>query len=400
MYNKNISKILEKVKNKGDKAVTDYTYKFDKIRLSSASFRLTPKQVNELAEKTPQKLKTAIKNAARNIEYFHKQEYQRIKKTWQIKTNGKILGQIINPVDNLCVYIAGGKYAFYPSIVLMSVIPAKIAGVKNITITTPPNNITPSVMYAAKITGVNTVYRIGGPQAVAAFAFGTKTIPKADMIVGPGSSYVTESKRQLYGITGIDLIAGPSEVGIICDETAQPKQLAYDLLSQIEHSPDARGYLFCSSVGLINKVKKLIEIEIKENRSSLPYLSLKKQLSFYNCSTEKAVEEVNKIAPEHLQIIHKKESYILSRIKNAGAVFLGKYTPVVTGDYYAGPSHTLPTNGTARFSSGLSVQTFLKKISVIRYSQSALIKDASNIQELALSEGLKMHAKSIKVRVE
>jgi len=396
--NNNIAKIINDVKARGDKAVAEYTLKFDRVNIYPEDFLLSQQELDTAVDKIDTNLKHAINHAAENIEFFHKCERNKITKSWKYSNKGKTVGQIVKPVETICVYIAGGKYAYYPSIVLMTVIPARIAGVKNIYIATPPANITPSVLYAAKAAKVDKVFRVGGPQAIAGFAFGTEALPKADMIIGPGSSYVTEAKRQLFGNVGIDLIAGPSEVALICDSSSNPVYIAYDLLAQIEHAPDAKGYLYCDSKRVIEKVKKLIEKEIKKNKEDIPHLSVKRQIIMDCCSLQQSIDKVNTIAPEHLQIMHREAKNIVSKIKNAGAVFIGKYSPVAAGDYYAGPSHTLPTAGTARFSSGLSVQTFMKKTSYIEYNNSALKRDSKDIIQLAYTEGLRMHGKSVKVR--
>jgi histidinol dehydrogenase len=281
----------------------------------------------------------------------------------------------------------------------MCAIPARVAGVKKIVMTTPPANAIPEVLYAASVAGVDEVYRLGGAHAIAAFAYGTRSIPGVNIIAGPGSRYVTEAKRQVFGDVGIDLIAGPSEIAVICDDSADTAAVCADLLAQAEHSPDTRSYVFSDSESFLKALKKRLAIELRTAAARAPHLRTV-QITFRRCTYDEAVHEVNRLAPEHLEIIHRKADAIAARVKNAGAIFIGSYSPVALGDYYAGPSHVLPTAGTARFSSGLSVRSFLKRTSVIKADARVLANAAPDIIRLAESEKLFMHAESIRRRIK
>jgi len=382
-----VKKIIDDVKKFGDKAVIKYSKKFDNEFLRLQEFQVKKSEIENSEDLISEELKISLLKSAKNIESFHKEELKRIKKSWKIKKNGLTIGQIIQPVEKVGIYVAGGKYAFYPSIVLMTVIPARVSGVKKIIMTTPPSNAkNPAVLYSAKISGVTEIYRIGGAQAIAALAFGTETIPNVDLIVGPGSSYVTEAKRQLFGTVGIDLLAGPSELAILCDKTADTDFIVYDLLAQLEHSPETSVWLFSDSDKIIDIVHKKIK-----------KLS-KRKIAFVKKSIDECINEINNIAPEHLQIMVKNPEKILDEIKNAGAIFIGSFSPTAFGDYFAGPSHVLPTGSTAKFSSGLSVQTFLKKTSIIKCSKKALLKASKYISNIAEAEKLIYHKKSIEIR--
>ncbi len=391
-----VKKIIEDVQKKGDSAITYYSKKYDNISLKPKDFQIKNSEIKNSEKNISKELKDSLIKSAKNIENFHKEELRRIKRTWKITRNGLTIGQIIKPVEKVGIYVAGGKYAYYPSIVLMTAIPAKVAGVKKIIMATPPSSAdNPAVLFSAKLCGISEIYRLGGPQAVAGLAFGTETIPKVDLIIGPGSSYVTEAKRQLFGIVGIDLLAGPSELAVLCDQTVDPDFITYDLLAQAEHSPESKVWLFSNSEKIVNVVYQKIVENLK--KSSIKFLE--NQFIFVKKSIKQCINELNNIAPEHLQIIVKNPEKILTKIKNAGAIFIGKFSPVALGDYFAGPSHVLPTGSTAKFSSGLSVQTFLKKTSVIKCERNKLFEISKYISKIAETEKLTYHKKSIEIRV-
>lgn len=382
-----VAAIIEDVKKNGDSAVIKYVKKFDGLSFASVKQMLIGKKQTDFAAKNIENnLKKSIQASFKNIQAFHKKEYLNIKKQWFISDKVKTVGQTYNPVESVAIYVPGGKFS-YPSSVLMNAIPAKVAGVKRIVMITPPKKMTNEVLYAASLCGINEIYSIGGPVAIAALAYGTKTIKPADMIVGPGNAYVNEAKRLVFGKVGIDSLAGPSEVAIIADSGANIEYIYYDIMAQVEHDSMAKAYLFCASNETAKKVKNMIDKQ---------YL---KQIIIKNTDIEEACGLVNKIAPEHLELLVKDAKKIVEYIKNAGAVFVGYKTPTVVGDYLAGPSHVLPTNGAARYSSGLSVMTFLKRTSYIE------LKDAgkniiSSISAFAGAEGLVNHKKSIEVRYD
>jgi len=380
-----VAAIIEEIKKNGDSAVIKYVKKFDGLSFASVKQTLIGKKQTDFAAKNIENnLKKSIQASFKNVQAFHKKEYSNIKKQWFISDKVKTIGQTYNPVESVGIYVPGGKFS-YPSSVLMNAIPAKVAGVKRIVMITPPKKMTNEVLYAASLCGINEIYSIGGPVAVAALAYGTKTIKPVDMIVGPGNAYVNEAKRLVFGKVGIDSLAGPSEVAIIADAGANIDYIYYDIMAQVEHDSMAKAYLFCTSNETAKKVKNMIDKQ---------YL---KQIIIKNTDIEEACGLVNKIAPEHLELLVKDAKKIVKYIKNAGAVFVGYKTPTVVGDYWAGPSHVLPTNGAARYSSGLSVMTFLKRTSYIE------LKDAgkniiSSISAFAGTEGLVNHKKSIEVR--
>ncbi len=381
-----VSKILKLVELGGDKALLRYTLRFDGIKLAPGKIQVNALKDGILLNGFSPSLKAAFDKSALNIKKFHLSELRNIDLSWRINQNGTITGQDIRPVESVGIYVPGGRYS-YPSTVLMTAIPARAAGVKNIVIVTPPKNITPELIYAAKISGVNAIYRVGGPWAVAALAFGTQSVPKVDLIVGPGNKYVNEAKRQVFGNTGIDSLAGPSEIAVIADDTANESFIAQDILSQLEHDPDARAYFYTDSLRLFRGVN-----------NALYGKADKKQIKAVKCSIPKAVELVNALAPEHLEIAIKNARKTAAKIKNAGAVFIGNYSPVAAGDYWAGPSHTLPTGRAARFSSGVSVSTFLKRTSYIELSKRSFLRGAKFIKDIAAAEGLIQHRKSIEIR--
>lgn len=394
--------IVDAVRNLGDKALFEYSQKFDYVGISSSNVKVTKEEMKEAFDNLDKELQEAMLVSAGRIEAFHEKQKQN---TWMdIKENGEILGQRVMPLEKVGVYVPGGKAA-YPSSVLMNVIPAKVAGVSQIVMVTPvakDGTLTQEVLAAAYIAGVHEVYKIGGAQAIAALAFGTETIPKVDKIVGPGNIYVALAKREVFGYVGIDSIAGPSEILIIADESANPTFVAADLLSQAEHDELASAVLLTSSMSLAEAVNK----EVTRLYETMPRKAiLNVSLDQYSAilveeSLEKACEVANQIAPEHLEVATKAPFEVLHLIKNAGAIFLGHYTPEPVGDYMAGPNHVLPTNGTARFFSPLSVDDFIKKSSILSFSKEALLPIGNQIIKFAESERLYAHALSVKVRLE
>lgn len=401
-YEKTVSEIIENVKTNGDSALFEYTFKFDKYALSEDTIRVTPQEITEAYQKVDSNLVEVIRKSAANIRAFHEKQ---LRNSWfDTKPDGSILGMRITPLERAGVYVPGGKAA-YPSSVLMNVIPAKVAGVSEIIITTPPGadgSVNPATLVAADIAGADTVYKVGGAQAIAALAFGTQSIPKVDKITGPGNIFVALAKKAVYGYVSIDSIAGPSEILVLADETANPKYVAADLLSQAEHDELASAILITTSAKLAEEVSKWIEQFTEDlSRSEI----IRKSLDNYGYllvaeDMEDAIDAANEIASEHLEILTENPFAIMTKIKNAGAIFLGEYSSEPLGDYFAGPNHILPTNGTARFFSPLSVDDFLKKTSIISYSRTALEAVHKDIETFAESEGLTAHANSVKVRFE
>lgn len=388
----NIKRVVEKIINdvrlKGDKAVCFYTEKFDKVKIAPSQFEVTTAEIQRCVEELQKKdreVYSAIKKSAENIKEFHIRQLKTLRRSWSYKKNGSIFGERLTPVDSVAIYVPGGRYP-YPSSALMTAIPARIAGVKKIVMITPPGGVVPPVLLAASVAGIDKVYRIGGVQAVAAVSFGTETIPKVDMVVGPGNAYVTEAKRQLFGVVGIDMLAGPSEVVVIADSSTPVSFIVNDLLAQVEHDPLSRAFLFTDSQKQIDEVKKLIPSIFKNN------------ISINKTSISKTIHLVNEIAPEHLELLIKKPRKVLNKIKNAGAIFIGSYTPTALGDYFAGPSHVLPTGGSARFSSGISVSTFMKRSSIISSNKNALRNWSDYVIKMADVEGLSYHAESVRIR--
>jgi len=377
--------IIENIRNNGDKAVIDYIKKFDGIIFKNIKeTKVSGKIFLNATKKVDEQFKQSVIASYKNILKFHQQEFKNIKKSWFISDKNKKVGQIYNPINSVAVYVPGGHFS-YPSSVLMNIIPAVVAGVKRIVLFTPPKKMTKEVLFAANLCGVKEVFSIGGPVAIAAAAYGTKTIKPVDMIVGPGNAYVNEAKRLVYGKVGIDSLAGPSEVAIIADSKAKIDYIYYDLMAQTEHDKMAKAYLFCPSKNIIEKVKNKIDKQ---------YL---KQIIFVNVNLKKAVEQVNEIAPEHLEILTENAQKIVKDIKNAGAIFVGYNTPTALGDYWAGPSHVLPTNSSAKYSSGLSVMTFLKRSSYIEVKKLDK-KTQEAVAYFAGIEGLNNHKKSVEIR--
>lgn len=401
-YEQTVSGIVNNVKENGDKAVFDYTEKFDHFALNSGNIRVTEEEIKEAYKEIPEDLIEVYRHSAANIRTFHEKQLRQ--SFIETRPDGSILGQRITPIEKAGVYVPGGKAA-YPSSVLMNVVPAKVAGVPKIVMTTPCNKegkVNAGTLVAADIAGVDEIYKVGGAQAIAALAFGTESVPKVDKITGPGNIFVALAKKAVYGHVSIDSVAGPSEILVLADETANPRYVAADLLSQAEHDELASAILITTSKDLAEKVSKEVDgfTETLERREIIL-----KSLSNYGYilvaeNMEDAIAAANDIASEHLEILTKNPYETMTKIKNAGAIFMGEYSSEPLGDYFAGPNHILPTNGTARFFSPLSVDDFIKKTSLISFSKDALEKVHTEIEAFAKSEGLTAHANSIKVRFE
>jgi histidinol dehydrogenase len=393
-----VKKIIVDVQKNGDKAVIKYTKKFDSVELKKV--RATTKEIESAAKKADADFIKVLKTSAKRIRAFHEMQKE---KSWQFTEDGATLGQIIRPIERVGVYVPGGKAA-YPSTVLMNVIPAQVAGVNEIAlcVPNPEGSINPYVAAAIKLLGVNEVYKIGGAQAVAAMAYGTESIKGVDKIVGPGNIYVAVAKRMVFGQVGIDMVAGPSEILIIADKTADPAFIAADMLSQAEHDEMASSVLVTDSVQLADKVKAELA---KQTKKLIRKDIAKKSLKNYGAiiitkNMDSASEIANRIAPEHLEIMTKRPTGLVPKIKNAGAIFLGQWTPEPLGDYAAGPNHTLPTGGTARFSSPLGVYDFIKRTSLLNFSKSGFMGLAKTVETFADLEGLEAHANTIRERLK
>lgn len=397
-----VNDILADIKENGDKALFEYTKKFDKADINESNVIVTPAEIEKAYTQVDAKLIDVIRKAIVNIRSYHEKQKQY---SWfDSKPDGTILGQKITPLARVGVYVPGGKAA-YPSSVLMNVIPAKVAGVEQMIMCTPPDkegNVYPTTLVAAHEAGVDVIYKAGGAQAVAAMAYGTKSIPKVDKIVGPGNIYVALAKKAVFGYVSIDSVAGPSEIMVIADESANPRFVAADLLSQAEHDEMASSILVTTSEDIACKVSNEVDNFVKQlSRKEI----IQKSLDNYGYilvadSMEEAVEVANDIASEHLEIVTQNPFDIMTKIKNAGAIFLGDYSSEPLGDYFAGPNHVLPTNGTAKFFSPLSVDDFIKKSSIISYSKNALEAVHTDIETFANAEYLTAHANSIHVRFE
>ncbi len=404
-YADTVAEIVNDVRENGDAAVAKYTLKFDKTEINAENIVVTREEIAEAyayVEANDKGLVDVIKKSARNIEVYHAKQMQY---SWfDSKPDGTMLGQKVTALGSVGVYVPGGKAA-YPSSVLMNIIPAKVAGVEKIVMVTPPGKdgkVNPGTLVAADIAGVDVIYKVGGAQAIAALAFGTETIPKVDKIVGPGNIFVALAKKAVFGFVSIDSIAGPSEILVLADETANPRYVAADLLSQAEHDEMASAILVTTSMELAEKVSEEVDKFVAVlSRKEI----LEKSLENYGYilvtdSMKDAIDVANDIASEHLEIVTKNPFDTMTRIKNAGAIFLGEYSSEPLGDYFAGPNHVLPTNGTAKFFSPLSVDDFIKKSSIISYSREALEAIHTDIEHFATSEQLTAHANSIKVRFE
>lgn len=392
--------IIESVRQNGDQALKDYTEKFDGISLDD--FKVSQAEIEEAFSQVDGKILEIIKEAAENIRSFHEKQ---LRPSWMTtEENGTVLGQKITPLDSVGLYVPGGTAA-YPSSVLMNVIPAKVAGVKRIVITSPPDKKTgklpPAVLAAAKIAGAEEIYKAGGAQAIAALAYGTETIAPVDKITGPGNIFVALAKREVFGDVDIDMIAGPSEIAILADDTAHADEVASDLLSQAEHDPMASVVLVTPSSALAAQVSREVDRQLAElPRQQIAFQSIENYGAVYVAENmDEAIETVNSLAPEHLEILTENPMELLGRIRHAGAIFLGRFSPEPVGDYFAGPNHVLPTNGTARFSSPLNVEDFQKKSSILLYSEKALKDNGEKIAAFARLEGLEAHARSIETRL-
>lgn len=395
-----VSEIINNVRKNGDKAVYDYTVKFD--GKAPEKTEITKDEIEELIKDCEPLFLEAITKAAANIKDFHARQVQQ---SWlTTKENGVIMGQRVRGLKRVGIYVPGGTAA-YPSSVLMNAIPAKLAGVEEVIMVTPPckdGKPNPNIMAAAKIAGVDRVFLMGGAQAAAALAYGTETVPKVDKIVGPGNIFVATAKKLLYGVVDIDMIAGPSEILIVADKTANPKFLAADLMSQAEHDRLASSILLTTSDEVAVETEKEVLRQVEKlSRKDIIEYSLSNFGAIIVCSDmTQAVDFANELAPEHLEVCCENPMEYVGKLHNAGSVFLGNYSPEPLGDYFAGPNHVLPTSGTARFFSPLSVDSFVKKSSFIYYTEDALKKDAELIEEFAEKEGLTAHANSITVRFE
>ena len=397
-----VNEILENVKKNKDKALFEYTKKFDGVDITPETFRVTKEEIKEAYTKVDEHLIEVIRKAIVNIKAYHEKQ---VRYSWfDSKPDGTLLGQKITALERVGVYVPGGK-AVYPSSVLMNIIPAKVAGVDRIVMTTPPGKdgkVYPITLVAANEAGVDEVYKVGGAQAIGALAYGTESIKKVDKIVGPGNIFVALAKKAVYGHVSIDSIAGPSEILVLADETANPRYVAADLLSQAEHDEMASAILVTTSEELAKKVSDEVDGFVKVlSRSEI----IQKSLDSYGYilvakDMEEAIDTANEIASEHLEIVTKNPFDTMTRIRNAGAIFLGEYSSEPLGDYFAGPNHVLPTNGTAKFFSPLSVDDFIKKSSIISYSREALELIHQDIEDFATAEKLTAHANSIAVRFE
>ncbi|MGN0330700.1 MAG: histidinol dehydrogenase [Kineothrix sp.] len=401
-YEAAVAEIVAQVREKGDEALFAYTEKFDQCRMDASGIRVTEAEVKEAYQAVDAAFVEVMKKAAENIRIFHSR--QRNNSWIDMKEDGSILGQKLTPIGTSGVYVPGGRAA-YPSSVLMNVIPARVAGVGRIVMATPPSpdgKVNPGTLVAADIAGVDEVYKAGGAQAIAAMAFGTESVPKADKITGPGNIFVALAKKACFGYVSIDSIAGPSEILVIADETANPRYVAADLLSQAEHDEMASSILLTTSERLAEEVS--IRAELFKNQLSRKAI-MEKSLENYGYilvadTMEEVIDAANEIASEHLEILTANPYEIMTKIRNAGAIFLGEYSSEPLGDYFAGPNHILPTNGTAKFFSPLNVDDFMKKTSIISYSREALEAVHKDIELFAEREGLTAHANSIKVRFE
>lgn len=397
-----VADILAQVKEKGDEALFSFTREFDKVDITPETIRVTEEEIQEAYQAVDASLLEVIKKALVNIRSYHEKQRQN---SWFTSTeNGTMLGQKVTPLNHVGVYVPGGK-AVYPSSVLMNIVPAKVAGVPHIVMTTPPGKdgkVNPSTLVAAKEAGADEIYKVGGAQAIGALAYGTASIPKVDKIVGPGNIFVALAKKAVYGHVSIDSIAGPSEILVLADETANARYVAADLLSQAEHDEMASAILITTSPELAQKVEEEIQGYLKvlsrkeiieKSLENFGYILIAEDM-------EEAIEAANEIASEHMEIVTKNAFEVMMKVRNAGAIFIGEYSSEPLGDYFAGPNHVLPTNGTAKFFSALSVDDFIKKSSIVYYSRSALKEIHKDIVQFATSEQLTAHANSIAVRFE
>ncbi len=397
-----VKNIIATVREKGDEALFDYTKKFDRADICADNIRVTEDEIEEAVRHTDPGLRSVMERAAANIRDYH--EKQKRNSWFTSGQNGMILGQKLSPLSCVGVYVPGGRAA-YPSTVLMDIIPAKVAGVERIVMVTPPDQtgkVSPVTLTAARIAGVNEVYKAGGAQAIAALAYGTESIPRVDKIVGPGNIYVALAKRLVYGEVSIDSVAGPTEILVIADETADPRYVAADLLSQAEHDPMASAILITTDRDLAGAVScEIDDMTDGLSRKDIIQSSLDNNgMILIADSLRDAIDAANAFAPEHMEILTREPFDVMTKIKNAGAIFLGEYSSEPLGDYYAGPNHVLPTGGTAKFFSPLGVDDYVKRSSIIYYSREALKNAEEDIETFAEAEGLTAHANSIRVRFE
>jgi histidinol dehydrogenase len=395
-----VKNIISDIRSSGDEALRTYTEKFDRVLLGS--FLVTESEINEAYGQVDSEFISIVQEAAENIRSFHEKQ---LRPSWMTtEENGSILGQKITPLDSVGVYVPGGTAA-YPSSVLMNVIPAKVAGVKRIVMVSPPDSagkLPSAVLVAAKIAGVEEIYKVGGAQAIGALAYGTQSIEPVDKITGPGNIFVALAKREVFGDVDIDMIAGPSEIAIIADDSARADEVAADLLSQAEHDPRACSVLITPSM----RLAEAVAVEVEKQLALLPRQEIASKsiadfgVIYVTSTIEEAVECVNQLAPEHLEILTENGMELLGKIRHAGAIFIGRYSSEPVGDYFAGPNHVLPTNGTARFSSPLNVDDFQKKSSVIIYSEKALKDNGEKIAKFARMEGLEAHARAVELRLK
>lgn len=401
-YEAAVREILNRVQTEGDRALFEYTAKFDKTEITAETIRVTEEEIKEAYQQTDPALIDVIRKALVNIRSYHEKQKQN---SWFTSSEeGTMLGQKVTPLQRVGVYVPGGK-AVYPSSVLMNIVPAKVAGVDQIVMTTPPGKdgkVNPSTLVAAKEAGADEIYKAGGAQAIGALAYGTQSIPKVDKIVGPGNIFVALAKKAVYGHVSIDSIAGPSEILVLADDSANPRFVAADLLSQAEHDELASAILITTSKALAEKVSREVDEFVKVlSRREI----IQKSLDNFGYilladSMEDAIEAANAIASEHMEIVTRNPFEIMMKVRNAGAIFIGEYSSEPLGDYFAGPNHVLPTNGTAKFFSPLSVDDFVKKSSIVYYSREALKKIHKDIEQFASSEQLTAHANSVAVRFE
>jgi histidinol dehydrogenase len=396
-----VASVLEDVRTRGDAAVIEYTERFDGVRLKRGDLRIGVRQLHESAELADASVREAVREAIKRVRAFHERERE---ESWEMEAGAGVrLGQRITPIERAGLYVPGGT-ASYPSSVVMNVVPAQVAGVERIVVATPPRTLAENPAVAAALVELNVteVYAVGGAQAVAALAYGTETIPRVDKITGPGNRYVAAAKKLVFGVVGIDSIAGPSEVVIVADETARASFVAADLLAQAEHGEDASAILITTD----EKLAAAVAAEVERQARQLGRLSLiEKSLADFGAiivldDLNEACELVNRLAPEHLEIMTRDAAAFAARVRHAGAIFFGEHTPEAVGDYFAGPNHVLPTGGAARFSSALGVYDFVKRTSLLRYSSAELGKTAHMIATLARAEGLDAHARSALIRLE
>lgn len=397
---KAVLEIIEKVKQDGDQALFALTEHFDRVKLTD--LKVKEAEIQAAYEAVNEKLLSIIREAAENIRTYHKKQRRN---SWMMtQENGTILGQKVTPLDSVGVYVPGGT-ATYPSSVLMTVVPAVVAGVERIVMVSPPQKdgkLNQTVLVAAREAGVKEIYKVGGAQAVAALAFGTESISPVDKIVGPGNIYVALAKREVFGVVNIDMIAGPSEIVVLADDTARPNEVAADLLSQAEHDTRSSSVLVTTSMGLAEAVQQEVELQLQTlPREKIARESVEQFGAIYVTKTlSESIDVVNELAPEHLEIIVKNPQECLAKIKHAGAIFVGRYSSEPVGDYFAGTNHVLPTNGTARFSSPLTIDDYQKKSSVVIYSEEAFRTNAEKIAAFARAEGLEAHARAVESRLK